>query len=153
MSVLGNTSQTKAIRIVESVLKGLGLDPEKNRISSSAGETTWQLSRGSADVMIAINAAPAGGAPRLRFVAPIVKVAEVAPALAVELLRLNATALPGLAFGLFRDDLVALVAERSTEGLDRAEVEELLAAIGHYADKYDDLLVNRFGGRRVCDLG
>ena len=153
MSVLGNTNQTKAIRVVESVLKGLGLDPEKNRISSSAGETTWQLSRGSADVMIAVNAAAGGGAPRLRLVAPIVKVADVAPALAVELLRLNATALPGIAFGLFRDDLVALVAERSTAGLARAEVEELLAAIGHYADKYDDLLVNRFGGRRVCDLG
>lgn len=153
MSALGNTDVNKAIRIVESALKNLGLDPAKNRISSSAGETSWQLSRGSADVMIAINASPAGGAPRLRFVSPIVKVAEVTSELSIALLRLNATELPGIAFGLFREDIIALVAERSTAGLDRAEVEELLALVGHYADKYDDLLVNEFGGKRVCDLG
>jgi len=154
MSTSMDTLRSKAIRTVESTLKEFGLDPEKNRITSSPGETSWQISRGSADVMIAINEGPEGRAPRLRLVSPIMKTdGEIPPALMAELLRLNAVALPGIAFGVFRGNLVALVAERSAAYLDRAEVEELLTAIGHSADKYDDLLVKTYGGKRVCDLG
>ena len=58
---------------------------------------------------------------------------------------------PGIAFGLINDEIV-LVAERSVRGLDRSEVEEMLLMVGHYADKYDDLLVDEFGGNRVCDI-
>jgi len=144
----------KAVRIVETVLKGLGLDPDKNRLPDLAGGASWQISRGSAEVMIGVNPGADGRAARIRLVSPLVKVqGELAPALAVELLRLNATELPGIAFGAFRDGVVALVAERSAAGLDRAELEDLLAALGHYADKYDDVLVKQFGGTRVCDLG
>jgi hypothetical protein len=144
----------KAARLIESVLKSLGLDPDKNRTQAAEGVASWQVSRGSADVLIAISPGPAGRAPRLRVVSPLVKMhgGLAAPA-AIKLLRLNATELPGIAFGLFRDDIVALVAERSVADLDRAEVEDLLAAIGHLADEFDDLLVKEFGGTRVCDLG
>jgi hypothetical protein len=144
----------KAVRLVESVLKGLGLDPDKNRITAPAGGASWQISRGSADVMIAVNPGIEGRAPRLRVISPLVKVrGDIAQPLAAKLLRLNAAELPGIAFGLFRDDLVALIAERSVADLDRPEVEDLLASIGHFADVYDDLLVKEFGGTRVCDLG
>jgi len=144
----------KVGRIIESVLKGLGLDPDKNRITAPAGGASWQISRGSADVMIAVNPGAEGRAPRLRLVSPLVKVRDnIAPPLAVKLLRLNAAELPGIAFALFRDDVIALVAERSVADLDRTEIEDLLASIGHFADKYDDLLVKEFGGTRVCDLG
>jgi len=146
----------KAVRIVETVLKGLGLDPDKNRLPAlaPAGGASWQISRGSAEVMIAVNPGADGRAPRLRLVSPLVKVqGDLAPALAVELLRLNASELPGIAFGAFRSGVIALVAERSAADLERSELEELLAAIGHYADKYDDILVKEFGGTRVCDLG
>jgi hypothetical protein len=144
----------KAARLVESVLKGLGLDPDKNKAQAADGGASWQVARGSADILIAINPGPAGRAPRLRLVSPLVKLrGEIAAPQAVKLLRLNATELPGIAFGLFRDDVIALVAERSVADLDRAEVEDLLAAIGHFADEFDDLLVKEFGGTRVCDLG
>jgi len=144
----------KAARIIESVLKSFGLDPDKNRTQAPAGGASWQVTRGSADIMIAINPGPEGHPPRLRIVSPLVKLrGELAPSLALRLLQLNAAELPGIAFGLFRDDVVALVAERSVDCLDPIEVQDLLAAIGHFADKYDDLLVNEFGGTRVCDLG
>jgi hypothetical protein len=144
----------KAARIIESVLKGFGLDPDKNRIQGPAGGASWQITRGSADIMIAVNPGPDGRAARLRLISPLVKVkGELEPALAGRLLQLNAAELPGIAFGLFRGDIIALVAERSVADLDRSEVEELLASIGHFADKYDDLLVKEFGGTRVCDLG
>lgn len=150
----GDGTHDKAVRTVEAALRGLGLDPEKNRISSSVDETSWQISRGSADVMIAVNAGPGGGPARLRMVAPIVRLdGRIPPELAVRLLGLNAAELPGIAFGVFRNDIVALVAERGAAHLDRGEVEELLAAIGHFADEYDDVLVREFGGKRVCDIG
>jgi hypothetical protein len=144
----------KAAKMVETVLAHLGVDPERNRSAAPAGGASWQISRGSADILIAINPGRDGGAPRLRLVAPLVKVRdELAQPLAAKLLQLNASELPGIAFGLFRADVVALVAERSVSGLDREELAELLATIGHYADRYDDLLVTEFGGTRVCDLG
>jgi hypothetical protein len=154
MGSSNNAIRSKAVRTIETALAEIGLDPAKNRVVSSAGETSWQISRGSADVMITVNDGPEGSAPRLRIVSPIVKTDGAVPVdLAVELLKLNAVELPGIAFGLFRSDIVALVAERSAAFLDRAEVTEMLAAIGHFADKYDDLLVSRYGGKRVCDLG
>jgi hypothetical protein len=144
----------KAARMIEAVLKHLGLDPEKNRTQAPAGAASWQISRGSADVLIAVNPGPNGGAPRLRLVSPLVKVrGELAQPFAAKLLQLNASELPGIAFGLFRTDVIALIAERSVTDLDRTEVEDLLASIGHFADRYDDLLVKEFGGTRVCDLG
>lgn len=141
----------KARKLVEGVIKGLGLAPDENAIAAGEGACAWQIARGSAYVMIALNPGPAGAPARLRVVSPIVRTRfEVAPAMLMRLLELNGTELPGIAFGMVGDKIV-LLAERSVAGLDRAEVEELLHVIGVYADKYDDELVNQFGGTRVCD--
>ena len=144
----------KAVKSVTAVLKGLGVDPSKNEIESAEGGTAWQISRGSADIIIAINP-PAGDkvSGRIRIVSPIVKFKTDLPKdLMTRLLELNGTRLPGVAFGMLGDSVVVLVTERSVAELDRAEVEEMLGAIGFYGDKYDDLLVNEFGGTRVCDI-
>ena len=69
----------------------------------------------------------------------------------MRLLELNGSELPGVSFGLVKNELV-LLAERSIRGLDRSELEEIITMIGYYADKYDDLLTLEFGGTRVCDL-
>lgn len=141
----------KARKAVEATLRDLGLDPAKNAIEPAPGGLAWHVARGSADVMIALNPASGGGSARLRLVSPVVRVDfDVKPAMLMRLLELNAAKLPGIAFGVLGDKVV-LVAERSVRDLDRGEVEELLAAIGHYADKYDDELAREFGGARVCD--
>jgi len=143
----------KAAKAVAAVIKSLGVDPEKSEIKAVEGGAAWQIAKGSADVMIAINPGQDGATARLRVVSPIVKFDPDLPlGLAERLLELNGARLPGIAFGTLSGKIVALVAERSVEYLDRAEVEEMLAVIGHYADKYDDLLVDEFGGTRVCDL-
>jgi hypothetical protein len=143
----------KAQKIVEAVIKGLGIDPEENRVSTAAGSLAWNLSRGSAEVLVALNPDKPGLPGRLRLVSPMVEVsADPDPALFRRLLELNGSVLPGVAFGLVGNKVV-LVAERSLRGIGRGEVEELLAAVGHHADEYDDLLVNDFGGVRVWDKG
>jgi len=141
----------RARKTVEKAVARLGLDPAECAIDADAGGAAWHLIRGSADVMVALNPG-AGGVPgRLRLVAPVVRVDfDAKPALLMRMLELNATELPGVAFGVLGNKVV-LVAERSVVGLDLPEVEELLRLIGHFADKYDDELVREFGGARVCD--
>jgi len=145
---------SRAAKTVLSVLKGLDIDAAANEVPASQGGMAWQISRGSADVMIALNPpAQEGGAGRLRVVSPIVRFDGEPPReLMVRLLELNGVKLPGIAFGIIGGTVV-LVAERSAADLDRSEVQEILSSIGFYADKYDDMLVEEFGGTRVCDLG
>ncbi len=142
----------KAQKLVEGVLKTQGVEPEAQKVTPVEGGAAWALERGSAAVMIALNPGPAGQSGRLRMISPIVKMpSERRLELYQRLLELNATEITGAAFGV-TDDEVVLVAERSVRSLDRSEVEEMLAIIGHFADQYDDLLVEEFGGVRVCDL-
>ncbi len=145
---------SKAAKTVAAVLKGLDIDADKNAIDAAQGGAAWQISRGSADIIIGINPpVKDGGVGRLRVISPIVRFdGDVPAALMTKLLELNGTKLPGVAFGIIGGNVV-LVGERSVAGLDRVEFEEMLSSVGFYGDKYDDLLVNEFGGTRVCDLG
>ena len=142
----------KARRIVEAVIRDHGVEPDQNQVNAPEGGAAWALAFGSAAVMIALNPGQSANAGRLRIVSPIVRMGtDPNKDLFLRLLELNGTALPGVAFGVIKNEIV-LVAERSVRGLDRAGVEEMLSMIGHYADEYDDLLVREFGGIRVCDL-
>ncbi len=142
----------KACKLIETVIRDHGSDPDKNQVSATEGGAAWALLFGSAAVMIALNPSSGKQSARIRIVSPVVKIGgELNPELLRRLLELNGTTLPGVSFGLVNDEIV-LVSERSIRGLDRPEVEETIAMIGYYADKYDDLLVLEFGGTRVCDL-
>jgi hypothetical protein len=142
----------KACKLIETVIREHGNDPDKNRVSAAEGGAAWALLFGSAAVMIALNPSSGKQSARIRIVSPVVKIdGEFKLELLKRLLELNGTTLPGVSFGLVNDEIV-LVSERSIRGLDRPEIEEIIAMIGYYADKYDDLLSLEFGGIRVCDL-
>jgi hypothetical protein len=142
----------KTRKLVEGVIKELGLDPGECALEASSGGAAWRVAKGSAHVMIAVNPSGEGKAARLRVVSPLIAMdEETSPGLLRRLLELNGTELPGVAFGVIGDKVV-LVAERGVSGLDRIEVAEMLSSIGYYADKYDDDLVEQFGGTRVWDL-
>jgi hypothetical protein len=142
----------KARKHVEAAIRERGVEPDDHQVSATEGGVAWALRFGSAAVMIALNLGEEGRDGRMRIVSPIVKLPDdPSPEVFRELLELNGTKLPGVAFGLVGDEVV-LVSERSLRGLDRSEVEETLGLIGHYADEYDDLLVDDFGGKRVCDI-
>ncbi len=143
----------KAKKTVENVVKELGVEPADNAVEAVKGGYAWQIARGSADVIISLIPGVHEAAGRIRVVSPLVRMEKgVTKELAVRLLELNGTELPGVSFGLISGDIVVLVAERSVLELDKQEVREMLGLIGYYADKYDDVLVKEFGGTRVCDL-
>lgn len=143
----------KAKKTVEAVLKELGINAVENEVDAVEGGLAWLVAKGSADVMVSLVPGGATTAGRIRVVSPIVKMDDgISHEAAIRLLELNGTQLPGVAFGLIEGNMVVLVSERTVLDLSRLEVQEMLGLVGYYADKYDDLLVQEFGGTRVFDL-
>lgn len=160
MSMFGNQANpqeefAKAVKTVESVLGGFGLDPGRARLHTTDGSTAWTATRGSAEVLIFLNPAQNNGPNFMRCVSPIWRLpagsADQLNAVLRKLLELNGRDLFGCAFGLMKDDVV-LVSERVCKDMDRAEVEDILRNIGAAADHYDDWLTAQFGGVRLADL-
>jgi hypothetical protein len=155
MSLFGNRQEAnlKACeQMVESVLEERGINPEKSRIQSGAGPA-WGMTQGSAEVYIFLTSAE-DGENFIQVVSPVMKPTVETMAGTVfmkKLLELNANELTGAAFGL-RDDEVVLTCDRSTSGLDRVEVEDMIRRVSEYADRFDDELVQTYGGKRHCDL-
>jgi hypothetical protein len=140
-----------AAQLIEEVLRARGLDTSKARLSSAEGPA-WSLRQGSAEVLVFLTPHQSGSAT-LQVVAPVLRASAEAlaqGALCRRLLELNATSLQQAAFGL-RGDQVVLTSDRSTEGLDAVEVEEMLVRVADYADHWDDVLVAEYGGRRGSD--
>jgi hypothetical protein len=155
MSLFGNRQEANlrsCEQMVESVLSERGLPADKSRIHSPAGPA-WGIKNGSAEVYIFLTASGSGD-NFIQVVSPVMKPSPqsmAGPHFLKRLLELNANELTGAAFGL-RDDEVVLTTDRSTSGLDRVEVEEMIRRVADYADHYDDALVQEFGGVRHADL-
>ncbi len=143
---------THAATLIEDVIRRLGLDPDRVRISVPEPSRGWSLLRGSAAVAVFLRPAREGeDSPQLRVVAPIVRVASGDPLPMFRmLLELNAGGLGAVSFGL-QEDRVVVVAERRTLDLERSEVEFLIHRVGAVGDHYDDELIARFGGTRITD--
>lgn len=138
-------------QMVESVLVARGLDAARHRIESEGGPA-WGLTAGSAEIFIFLTAGKSGD-NFIQVVAPVMTPTEEqlsGPRLFRRLLELNAGELTGAAFGL-RDSEIVLTTDRSTQGLDPVEVEEMLRRVSEYADRYDDALTVEFGGTRHAD--
>jgi hypothetical protein len=156
MGLFGESAQSnfrRAQKLIEDVLTSMGLNADKSRLDTKDGSTAWGLMRGSAEVLVFLNAARKEGDDNfLRIVSPIVRLpTENLLPLYRRLLELNARDLPGIAFGVVDQDIV-LVAQRGTRDLDRSEVDEMLRNLGAAADHYDDKLAQEFGGRKISDL-
>ncbi len=139
----------EALRLIESVIKGLGLDPASATIPGDAATKAYALKRGSARVVVAVHSTETGGT--FRVLSPCVRIeATSSPDLYKHLLELNARELVGAAFGVFGDEVV-VVSERSVKDLDASEVEAAIRNVGRIGDRYDDALAQRFGVKRSSD--
>jgi len=139
-------------KMVESVIKELGLDPDGSRLDTpEQSRLAWGLRCGSAAVYVFLQAGEKENF--IQVVSPVMKIPEqnILP-LYRRLLELNAEELSGAAFGVKGEDVV-LTIDRSTTDLDRTEVQSMITLIGEYADQYDDELVGEFGGLRHSDTG
>lgn len=164
MSMFGATDPAsefqRAVKLVETVIGGFGLDPMKCRINTNDGSTAFSLMRGSAEVLIFLNPANPQQPNARNFIRLVSPVWRLPPqgreAVYLHLLKLNARDLYGTAFGIMEPQNGAyqdavLVSERPTNDMDRAEVEEMLGNIGAAGDFFDDKLVQQFGGTRISD--
>lgn len=136
-----------SIEMVESSLIELGHIVADARRSHEQAERCWHVEAGSAEVEIyLIQSEPLW---ILRVSASVMTATGDTrrDELFRTLLEKNASEVTGVAFAL-EGDTVMLVAERSTVDLDPSEVLEIIARVQRYADKYDDALVDEFGGVR-----
>ena len=135
--------------MVEAVLHARGLNPESSRIHSDEGPA-WGLQQGSAEVYIFLTQGD-NNENFIQVVAPVMVPNDATFfQLTKRLLELNADELTGASFGL-RGEEVVLTTDRSTTGLDRVEIEEMIRRVASYADYYDDILTVEYGGKRHAD--
>jgi hypothetical protein len=132
--------------MIEEVLEALGMDPEGSRLSTQSRDPVWRVQKGSAHVYILLH--QRGDENYLRVTAPIMHIeGRVDEArLYRRLLELNDIDVVGAAFGIDART-VMLTTERTTTGLDHAEVRGLMQRLQAYADRFDHELPNEFGGR------
>lgn len=134
------------IAMVEDVLLELGYFLNDCRDEpTEAGLRSWSIAKGSARVRIAIVDAEEDVHLRATSVVMTITPSVNESRLFRHLLSLNREEIQNAAFAL-NDMQVLLLSERSTLDLDRSEVLDLIQRVRNYADDYDDLLVNRFGG-------
>jgi hypothetical protein len=154
--VLGELLRTRGL--VETVVKGLGVDPKVALAKEDANCVTWTVQRGSASIVITLAAREAGpnGAMKtfLRVISPVMTLADGAAhePLFRHLLTLNAAGLSNAAFGLI-DNRVVAVSERPTEDLQGNEVDQMVRHLAAVADTYDNRLMNEFGTKHAAGTG
>ncbi len=138
----------EASRVVEETLSThFGLDPRQNRLETSEPSMmAWGLTKGSASIFISLTWGQRN--QTLQIFSPIVVLTpQVNINLYPTLLGLNASnELVGAAFAI-RDNKVILKVERNGRDLTVAAVQDMIRRIGTLADRYDDLLVEQFGGQ------
>lgn len=147
------TERLQATRaIVRAVIQKLGLDPKASQIAEDANQTTWTLSRGSANCLVTVVHKPEQKNTFFRVAAPVMvpDPKKSKEALFQRLLEMNAGGLSNAAFGLVGERVV-VVSERPVEGLDEAEVEQMIRHLSAVADTFDDRLTQEFGGKRASD--
>ncbi len=140
--------------MIEEVIVELGLNCSECRLLME-GLPAWGLARGSAEVFIFINENPESGEHHyhVRCISPVMKLPRTTNnrmSLLFHLLELNASELTAPAFGV-KGDTVVLSDDHDVQDMDPSEVRNMVLRVGYYADVFDDVLVNEFGGRRHSD--
>lgn len=145
------TELDRAIALCERVLVGFGLDPKAQLMESEAGSRVWGLRKGSANILLIVRKMDEDC--HLHVVSPILGLPELElEAFYRRLLELNHDALIGCAFAV-RGDQVCVTSDRMTWGLDRNELEELLACVADAADRFDDELASEFDAEMLGSEG
>ncbi|MCS7077264.1 MAG: YbjN domain-containing protein [Bacteroidia bacterium] len=133
------------IPIVEQAIASFGIDVASCRTDSP---TVWSLKRGSANVTMLLNLNQENRAIFV-VISGIMEVPDQnREALFLELLTINHT-LVGTYFTVYNNSLICLASSRYADGLDPKEVAEMLEAQSYAADALDDMLIAKYGGKRV----
>ena len=142
----------RVVALVEDHLNNEGLTPADVKMKTADGHPAWAFRQGSASVRIhLLSGDKESDHGYFQVVAPVIIMPdEGRDKICERLLSLNADQLWMCAFAL-RQDRVIITADRTTRDLDRSEVAEMIERVAAYADKFDDELVEEFGGTRYTD--
>lgn len=141
---MDNSTLAQYYAIIENGIRHLGLEPEATR-SGQPGQ--WNLNQGSADVWMDLWYIELQERAYFQVMSPIMRMPQdddCHKGLYKELLQLN-DKLFGVAFSLFKD-IIWLKTIREADGMDEQESLNILTRVAHYADMYDDFLINKYGG-------
>lgn len=131
----------RTVLYVEKLLSEVLENPAQARMQDQLG---WNIILGSANIEILIAENEQG--QTLQVVAPLLHLPQTGLLpFYRRLLELNMMT-PGITFGVY-GDVVFLYNERPLEGLDEIEVRDIIQRMALNADKYDNELVQEFGGR------
>ena len=138
------TNLSSMIVLVEEVLAELGHPAPGCRAQDVSALHAWRIPKGSAITRVTLIHRAEFSHLRVSAVVLTMNDKVDRPALFAYLLDLNAT-LCGAALATDGDH-VLLVSERTTLGLDRSEILDVIRRVTTCADEHDDVLVARFGG-------
>ncbi len=129
-------------QIVESAIKGLGIDPATCR-GQKPGQ--WDLKKGSASVWVDIMYIEKESRAYFQVMAPICEVPSAKlEDFYKELLEIN-YGLYGVSFVKY-EKWIYIKMIREADGLDANECSSMLNRVGNYSDHYDDYLKEKYHG-------
>lgn len=133
--------------MISTYFKSRGLNPNHQELKSSEG-CGWWMKQGSAKVYIFVQ--DAAGGPVLRLTSPLVFIPkENQEAFFRRLLDINCN-LSSCALAT-HGDVVLVVAQRPTLGLNQEEVDELAWSVAYVADLLDEELSGQFKAQMYSD--
>ena len=148
MSLFANEREANlesTVAMIEDVLIELGHFVNDCRRERPGSAQSWTVKKGSATISIDLVEYPDSYRVRVSAIILTMDAKVDRAALFERLLSLNAVEVTGAAFAV-QQDAVLLLSERSTIDLDRSELRALVMVVRHFADEYDDKLVEQFGG-------
>ncbi len=129
--------------MIEHIFKKRGLDPTQHQLEGSEGYGWW-ITEGSARIYIFVQETNTG--PVLRITSPLVHVPETnREAFYRHLLAIN-TDMSSCALSV-HEDIVLVVTQRPTVGLEQEELDSLVWNVAYVADLLDNKLAAEFNAR------
>lgn len=139
------TNLQSYIPVVEQAIASFGIDVATCRTETP---TVWSLQRGSASVTMLLNVNQENKAIFVVVSAIMEVPANNREQLFLELLSINHS-LVGTYFTVYNNEVICLASSRYADGLEAKEVAEMLDAQSYAADAVDDMLIEKYGGKRA----
>lgn len=137
------------VKMIEAFFRKIDFNPNKQRLPNKS-TLGWWVQKGSAVIYIILK--PHDDTPTLRIISPILYLPENnILAFYRKCLELNMDLL-NCAFAVI-DDRIMLVSERSIDGLDPQELEEIIGYLAAVADGVDDKLAREFNAQMYLEGG
>jgi hypothetical protein len=139
-----------AVKVISEILT-YALENNKIKQFSQVEENKFTVGYGSSQVLITATADEESKINSIEFSAIVTTGTNLKPELLELLLKSNTSYETG-AFGILFDGTIVYKQILLTDKLTPLAIARNLEIVGKVADKYDDIIVNHFGGKRSIDV-